>query len=337
MATHTTDCASCNGTLCISKGLGTLRVRAASMYFWLQMSLHRTHTMLQHSTAIKWLNSISPFGMQTNMRPWVCIHWSYSSPLTLLSGWYIRNHYKEAKETVHTLSSELVILKPALHINDDNFSHFLSDEFTYLNSVQQPPWREQISIRYVQVLDELEEWKYILTRCSLRWVGYNIDICAYGVEWTRAREAASRALNGLAVGDFYAIMTAVNNAQIQVELAFMKWQNTEALATHLQGQLGPESPWTIGGEEYNLYKEEAALGWYREALGDLERLVVMWLLNWQNCHCLAPVHPFCHTWQNDWFITRQAINSANKSVRVFNNDPKEFARPSCATTFKQRR
>jgi len=52
-------------------------------------------------------------------------------------------------------------------------------------------------------------------------------------------------------------------------------QNTEALAAHIQGQLGLESPWSVGGEEYNCYKEEATFGNYCEALGELERLVVM--------------------------------------------------------------
>jgi len=41
-------------------------------------------------------------------------------------------------------------------------------------------------------------------------------------------------------------MVAINQARIQVELAFAKLQNTEALAAHLQGHLGLESHWEIG-------------------------------------------------------------------------------------------
>ncbi|KAF8441341.1 hypothetical protein L210DRAFT_2067464 [Boletus edulis BED1] len=41
------------------------------------------------------------------------------------------------------------------------------------------------------------------------------------------------------------------------------------------GQLSLAEPWTIGCEEYNLYKEEARLSQYRKALGELEHLVVM--------------------------------------------------------------
>lgn len=52
-------------------------------------------------------------------------------------------------------------------------------------------------------------------------------------------------------------------------------QNMATLLAHLQAQLSLDSPWIIGSDEYNLYKEEARLGLYRKALGELERLVVM--------------------------------------------------------------
>ncbi|KAI6012336.1 hypothetical protein EDC04DRAFT_2870900 [Pisolithus marmoratus] len=58
---------------------------------------------------------------------------------------------------------------------------------------------------------------------------------------------------------------------------YTKLQNTEVLAAHIQGQLGLESPWKVGGEEYNCYREEAMLGKYHKALGELEQLVIMHL------------------------------------------------------------
>ncbi|KAI5987210.1 hypothetical protein EDD15DRAFT_2173236 [Pisolithus albus] len=167
---------------------------------------------------------------------------------------FIRNHYKEATLSVHRLTSELEILKGALHLTDDDFPRFLSEERAYLNTVHQSPPREQMTIRYVQVLDELEQRK---------------------TDWAKAREAANGALSGVAAGDFRAATVAINGARIQVELACAKLQHTEALAAHLRGCLGLESHWEIGSEDYNLYKEEATLGKYREALGELERLVVM--------------------------------------------------------------
>ena len=75
---------------------------------------------------------------------------------------------------------------------------------------------------------------------------------------------------------------AINQAHIQVELAYAKLQNMEALTAHLQGQLGLESHWEIGGEEYNRYKEEAMFGKYHKALGELERLVIMHLFKLLN-------------------------------------------------------
>ncbi|KAF8452805.1 hypothetical protein L210DRAFT_3319077, partial [Boletus edulis BED1] len=49
----------------------------------------------------------------------------------------------------------------------------------------------------------------------------------------------------------------------------------EKLAAYYQSQLSLESLWQIGGEEYLRYKNEAALTKYRDALDELERLVVM--------------------------------------------------------------
>lgn len=69
----------------------------------------------------------------------------------------MRNHYKEAKALVRTLSSELAVLKAKLSLTDDDFLSFLADEHAYLVSLKRPPERDEIKIRYVQVIDELEE------------------------------------------------------------------------------------------------------------------------------------------------------------------------------------
>ena len=95
------------------------------------------------------------------------------------------------------------------------------------------------------------------------------------MQWSTARGAANGALSGVIEGDFNVMAAAINQAHIQVELAYVKLQNAEALTAHLQDQLGLELRCEIGGEEYNCYKEEAMLGKYREALGELEHLVVM--------------------------------------------------------------
>ncbi|KAI5994436.1 hypothetical protein EDD15DRAFT_2387767 [Pisolithus albus] len=131
---------------------------------------------------------------------------------------FIRNHYREVMESA------------ALNITDDDFPRFIAEERSYLSSLKEPPAQDVQRVRYVQVLDDLEEKRYGHLSYS---------------------------------------------ARVRVELAYTKLQNTEALAAHIQGQLGLESPWKVGCEEYNRYREEAMLGKYREALGELERLVVM--------------------------------------------------------------
>ena len=73
------------------------------------------------------------------------------------------------------------------------------------------------------------------------------------------------------------MLLPINQAHLQVDLAYAKLQNAEALAVNLQGQLDLESPWEIGGEEYMHYKEEAMLSKYHEALDEVECLVVMHL------------------------------------------------------------
>ncbi|KAI5984618.1 hypothetical protein EDD15DRAFT_2201177 [Pisolithus albus] len=167
---------------------------------------------------------------------------------------FIRNHYREAMESVRRLSSELGFFKAAFNLTDDDFPRFIAEERLYLKSLKQPSAQDAQKVYYVQVLDDLEEKR---------------------IEWNSARDGANAALSGIIPGDFSAMAAAINQARIRVELAYAKLQNTEVLAAHIQGQIGLESPWKVGDEEYNRYKEEAMLGKYREALGELERLVVM--------------------------------------------------------------
>ena len=174
--------------------------------------------------------------------------------------------------TIHQLSSELTILKTTLNLSDDDFPRFIIEERAYLDSLKQPPARDVLQIRYVQVLGDLEEKKSLVLLLLFR---SRLLTIIFRAAWSTARETANSALTGVIQGDFNAIAAAINQARVRVELAYAQLQNTEALAAHIQGQLGLESPWTVGGEEYNRYKEEAMFGKYREVLGELERLVVM--------------------------------------------------------------
>jgi hypothetical protein len=76
-----------------------------------------------------------------------------------LSGNFLWNHYREALKSVQTLTAELTIIKAELSLTDDAFPQFLKEEHAYLDGLKQPPVRDQLCIRYVEVLDELAEWR----------------------------------------------------------------------------------------------------------------------------------------------------------------------------------
>ncbi|KIK32737.1 hypothetical protein CY34DRAFT_46082, partial [Suillus luteus UH-Slu-Lm8-n1] len=68
---------------------------------------------------------------------------------------FLWNHYREALKSVQTLTVELSVIKAELGITDHDFSQFILQERAYLESLKQPPVRDQICIRYVEALDEL--------------------------------------------------------------------------------------------------------------------------------------------------------------------------------------
>ncbi|KAG6372115.1 hypothetical protein JVT61DRAFT_8829 [Boletus reticuloceps] len=140
---------------------------------------------------------------------------------------FIRNHYREATESVRTLTAELAIVKNALNLTDDDFPRFIAEERAYLTSLKQRPQQDPLKI------------------------------------------------HGVAAGDYNTLTKAINTAQTRVNLAYAMLQHTEKMAAQIQIRLGLESRWEIGGAEYLYYKDEATLGKYREALHEVERLVVM--------------------------------------------------------------
>ena len=121
------------------------------------------------------------------------------------------------------------------------------------------------------MLDDLEEKRYVLFQSFT----VQINATIFRLQWNAARGATNKALSSVIEGDLNTMAAAINQARIQVDLTYAKLQNAEALAAHLQGQLGLKSPWEVGGKEYMHYKEEATLSKYREALDEVERLVVM--------------------------------------------------------------
>ncbi|KAG2737344.1 hypothetical protein P692DRAFT_20666420, partial [Suillus brevipes Sb2] len=95
------------------------------------------------------------------------------------------------------------------------------------------------------------------------------------LEWNKAREAANQALTDIPIGIIHQINAALSQARIRVDTAYTKLQHAEAFTAHIESQLAIEERWTVGGDEYNKFKDEVSLQKYRVALDELERLVIM--------------------------------------------------------------
>ena len=89
-----------------------------------------------------------------------------------------------------------------------------------------------------------------------------------------ARQAVNGALNDVPTGDLAQVNATITKMHIMVDSAYAQLQNTEALASHLEGHIGIHPRWEVGGDDYNWYKEEATIMKYHAALDELERLVV---------------------------------------------------------------
>ncbi|KAG2114526.1 hypothetical protein DEU56DRAFT_933756 [Suillus clintonianus] len=167
---------------------------------------------------------------------------------------FLQNHYREALTAIQTLTSELSSLEGVLNLTHTDFVRFHKEERSYLDGLKEPPVKDRVSVRYVQALDE------VVVRQK---------------EWNTAREAANRALVDIHVGGYQEMHTAINQARIRVDGSYSKLQNAEAMASHLEIQLGIDKRWEIDSELYRQFHQEASLLTYRTALDDLERLVVM--------------------------------------------------------------
>ena len=73
-----------------------------------------------------------------------------------------------------------------LQLTNDDFTGFLNDEREYLISLKQPPLQDQLHVRYVKVLNELEERRYVLLTLS----DFFLFMNHIRSEWMRADEAA---------------------------------------------------------------------------------------------------------------------------------------------------
>ncbi|KAG1885348.1 uncharacterized protein F5891DRAFT_1201804 [Suillus fuscotomentosus] len=177
----------------------------------------------------------------------------YTDKYAALSN-YLWTHYREALKSVRLLTAELETIKAELRLSDNDFPGFFDQERIYLDGLKQPAPRDRLSIRYVEVLDELAERR---------------------AEWDLARESGNNALNGVHIGSLEQMHDALKQARIRVNSSYAKLQHAEGLVAHCETLLSVDERWLIGGDEYKRFKEEATLGKYHTALDELEHLVVM--------------------------------------------------------------
>ncbi|KAI6036167.1 hypothetical protein BKA83DRAFT_17215 [Pisolithus microcarpus] len=147
--------------------------------------------------------------------------------------------------------TELDVLKLQFQLTNADFERFHEQECSYLTNFKALPVQDQVSIKYIHALDELE--------------------------WEWARKAVNGELTNVHAGRYEEISAALKQVCIQVEMAYQKLQHAEVLAGHIQGQLGIKDHWEIGSSEYNQWKEEAKITKYHTALDELECLMVMHL------------------------------------------------------------
>ncbi|KAG1747847.1 uncharacterized protein EDB91DRAFT_1048296 [Suillus paluster] len=149
MATLMIGNVSLTGIQCIFQELDTAKERDVSIYFWHQMHLLVAPDMQACSTGIKKSSNTFHFGIKINMPLSVRFFFHHCN--------FLWNHYQEALKSIQTLAVELSAIKAELDITDDDFPRYLHQEHVYLDSLKQPPVRDQTHICYVEALDELTE------------------------------------------------------------------------------------------------------------------------------------------------------------------------------------
>ncbi|KAG2055886.1 hypothetical protein BDR06DRAFT_981630 [Suillus hirtellus] len=166
----------------------------------------------------------------------------------------IEEHFAFWDANKYAALTKLETIKAELRLSDNNFPGFFDQEHIYLDGLKQPAPQDQLSIRYVEVLDELAERR---------------------AEWDLARESGNKALNGVHIGSLEQMHDTLKQACIRVNSSYAKLQHAEGLVAHCETLLSVDERWLIGGDEYKCFKEEVTLGKYHTALDELEHLVVM--------------------------------------------------------------
>lgn len=112
--------------------------------------------------AIKPLNNTLLSGTKTNTQHLVSLNCFLYLVLTINSGRFLSNHYREALKIVKDGTGQLKTIQDAHGISDDHFTRFLSAEKSYLQGLKAEPPEETLQFQYIEALDTLRQHRCVV-------------------------------------------------------------------------------------------------------------------------------------------------------------------------------
>ncbi|KIJ27126.1 hypothetical protein M422DRAFT_215978 [Sphaerobolus stellatus SS14] len=182
-------------------------------------------------------------------------HFSYWDELKYANlSQFLYNNYRQALETISTLTAHITIVKEKNSITDNDLDRYLEEECHYLESLTNPRECNELEVAYVEALEALEDAEKLVNDVKNNYNSkYNAIIIAKGPQ-----EAAR----------------LLANLSRQRTLALNKYDKHLEHITDLENQLEITARW---GAQHP--KRLAVVEWmtkreYHAALDNLERLVV---------------------------------------------------------------
>lgn len=162
------------------------------------------------------------------------------------------------------------MVKAELGITDEDFELYIGEEKKYLRKLTEPPLETTLKIQYIRALRELFQ-----CRCKYPTLISECVILNFtSQEWDLARAAANQVLVNVAPRNLHAV---IFQAHRRVKSAFTQLQNAESFVSTLETNLNIQEHWTASSAEYQKFHHENVRTNYREALDELECLVMMCL------------------------------------------------------------
>ncbi|KAG1817568.1 uncharacterized protein BJ212DRAFT_1446632 [Suillus subaureus] len=165
---------------------------------------------------------------------------------------------------------------------EEHFTFWDQDKYVALSIFLRNHYREVLTLIH-KLSTEVSAVKQALNLTDTNFAQFHTDERSY-LESLKEQPLNDRlqihyvqVLMCVPVGDLNQINATLSQAQIHVNTTYAKLQHTETFTAHIEGWLRIEEWWTIGGNEYNKYRDKALLQKYCVALDELEHLVVMHL------------------------------------------------------------